>query len=314
MTPQSKGLDIFANDLNPTIVGTIRSWQGDEELDALYHRIQHRTTRRGFLDAFAEAIVANHARKHGCSIQVEVKTPSGKTCDLLLEKDGAKLYIHVKRLGGRQPANKRITISSRLRVLENIQRKWIVKIRWHQGLTDEQMQLFVTNVASFIEIAKLGDEFVARDEEKHELGGAKIMAPHDGDRVSLVIGLSEGFQDDTVKVTKLLNRAHQQFMPKEANLMLVCTSDLKGADEVESALLGGHVERWDEHPQKGKRVAHGRSDDGFWQSNQKKESQLAGWFWVAPMHHEYQGKLWVREQHTIDSSALNLAQELFSTA
>ncbi len=312
MTPQNKGLDIFANDLNPTIVGTIRSWQGDQELDPLYHRIQHRTTRRGFLDAFAEAIVALHARKHGCSIQVEVKTPSGKTCDLLLEKGGAKLFVHVKRLGGRQPVNKRITISSRLRVLENIQRKWVVKIRWHQGLSDEQMQQFVTDVAAFIETAKLGDEFVARDVHQQELGGARIMAPHDGERVSLVIGLPDGFQDDTVKATKLLNRAHQQFMPKEVNLILVCTSDVKGADEVESALLGGHVERWDAHPQKGKRVAHGRADDGFWQSNQKTESQLAGWFWVAPMHEEYQGKLWVRSHDAVERSALNLAQELFS--
>ena len=139
MTPQTKGLDNFANDLNPAIVGQIRSWQGDKELDELFHRLQHRKTRRGFLDSFAEAQVALHARLMGCKITVEVPTPSGKMCDLLLERDGVKLYVHVKRLGGRSPSNKRLMISSRLRVLENIQKPWVVKIRWRAELDENAL-------------------------------------------------------------------------------------------------------------------------------------------------------------------------------
>ena len=310
-TGLAKGLDTFAADLNPAIVGTIRSWQGDGELDGLFHRLQHRTTRRSFLDSFAEALVALHARKNGCKITVEVPTPTGKMCDLLLERDGQKMYVHVKRLGGRQPANKRLTISSRLRVLENIQKPWVVKIRWRRDLDDKQMQRYVTGAASFIERARLGDEHVVREENGDELGGVKIVAPNDEDRVSLVIGLPDGFKDDTPRVIKLLHRARKQFMPKEANLILVCTPDLKGADEVETALLGSHVERWDEHPKKGKRVAHGRSDDGFWEAKHRKESQLAGWFWLAPMHGEYQGKLWVRNRCTHSKPVIKLANDLF---
>jgi hypothetical protein len=82
--------------------------------------------------------------------------------------------------------------------------------------------------------------------------------------------------------------------------------------DVETALFGSHVERWDEHPAKGSRVAHGRSADGFWQSNQMAESQLAGWLWFAPKHHDYQGKLWVREHCDVEPSAVILAKEIFS--
>ena len=312
MTPSDLGLDQFAHDLNPAIVGMIRSWQGDKELDVLYHRLQARKKRRGFLDSFAEALVALHARRHGCSIDVEVPTPSGKTCDLLLQRDGVKLFVHIKRLGGTKPRNRRLKISSRLRILEQIEKPWVVKIRWQEDLQDEAMQYYVTETASFIEKARLGDEHVVRDEEGIELGGVKIVAPHHEKRVSLVIGLPSGFVDESLRINRLFQRAQKQFMPKETNIILVCTPHLEGLSDVEIALLGSHIERWDEHPAKGSRVAHGRSSDGFWQSNQMVESQLAGWFWLAPMHDEYQGKLWVREGCAVAPNVVTLANEVFA--
>ncbi len=314
MTPSELGIDTFAHDLNPAIVGMIRAWQGDSELDKLYHRLQARKNRRGFLDSFAEALVALHARKQGCSISVEVPTPSGKTCDLLLERNGVKLYVHVKRLGGNRPRHQRLKISSRLRILECIQKPWIVKIRWNEDLDDDLMQAYVTAAASFIETARLGDEHVVRDNEGNEIGGVKIMAPNDEKRVSLVIGLPTGFVDDSPRVLRLLQRADKQFMPKEANLILVCTPSIEGANDVNNALLGSHVERWDERPSKGKRVAHGRGDDGFWQANHMLESQMAGWFWLAPMHGEYQGKLWLRDGIELPSKVIELAKDIFSCA
>jgi hypothetical protein len=312
LTPSDLGLDKFAHDLNPAVVGMIRTWQGDAELDTLYHRLQARKKRRGFLDSFAEALVALQARKLGCSISVEVPTPAGKTCDLLLERNGVKLYVHVKRLAGSRPRNQRLKISSRLRILECIQKPWIVKIRWNEDLGDELMQEYVTAAAAFIETARLGDLHVVRDTDGNEIGGVKIMAPNDEKRVSLVIGLPTGFVDNSPRVVRLLQRAQKQFMPKEANLILVCTPSIEGANDVNSALLGSHVERWDERPSKGKRVAHGRGDDGFWQTNHMAESQMAGWFWLAPMHGEYQGKLWLREGCGLPKEVVELAQDIFS--
>lgn len=312
MTPSKFGLDSFSHGLNPEIIGTLRSWQGDRELDQLYHRLQARKKRRGFLDSFAEAMVALHARKKGCSIKVEVPTPSGKTCDLLLERDGIKLYVHVKRLGGSRTTHQRMKIPSRLRILECIEKPWVVKVRWNESLDDEGMQTFVTEAAAFIETARLGDEHVVRDAGGEDIGGVKIMAPNDEKRVSLVIGLPSGFVDESPRIAKLLKRAQKQFMPKEANLILVCTPNPQGATEMGSALLGSYMERWDERPEKGARVAHGRGDDGFWQANHMLESQMAGWFWLAPMRGEYQGRLWFREGSDLPQDVVNLAKDLFS--
>ena len=311
MSKFTNNLDKFSQGLNPAVIADIRLWQGDLEFDALFHRLQHRKGKRGFLDSFAEALVALHARKKGCSVAVEVPTPSGKTSDLLIERDGIKLYVHVKRLGIKQLAHKRLMIPSRLRVLENIQRPWIVKIRWQVGLTDQQMQEYVTGAASFIESARLGDEHVVRNSSGLEFGGVKIVAPNDKERVSLVIGLSEGFQDETPRVMKLLSRAHKQFMPKEANVILICTPNINGISEVETALFGTHIERWDAHPKKGKRVAHGRSDDGFWEINQMKESQFVGWFCLNPKDASYRGELWIRNESQYNRQVKDLVNELF---
>jgi hypothetical protein len=43
-----------------------------------------------------------------------------------------------------------------------------------------------------------------------------------------------------------------------------------------------------------------------------KDSQLAGWFWLAPMHDEYQGKLWLREGCTVSSTTVALAKDIFA--
>ncbi len=311
LTASELGLDQFSTDLNPTIVETIRSWQGDCELDVLYHRLQSRKNRRGFFDSYAEALVALHARTHGCSIAVEVPTPSGKTADLQLKRDGVHLFVHVKRLGGVQQKTQQLKISSRLRILEQIEKPWVVKIRWCEDLQDQQMQHYVTEAASFIEKSRLGDEHVVRDDQGKELGGVKIVAPNDEKRVSLVIGLPSGFIDESPRIERLLHRAQKQFMPKEANLILVCTPSIEGAGDVESALLGSFIERWDEHPAKGTRVAHGRSDDGFWQPNQMQESQLVGWFCLNPSHRECHGQLWIRDEATIPPRIIQLAKELF---
>ncbi len=307
----TRGLDAFASDLNPEIVGLIRSWQGDDELDRLYQSLQSNSTRRGFLDLFAEALVAAHVRQAGCSISLEVGTPSGRSCDLAVRRGDGELFIHVKRLAGKRRGERRLRVSSRLRILERIPRPWIVKIRWHEGIGDEGMQRLVHEAGMFIERARLGEEHVVRDDKGTELGGVRIVAPSDGPTVSLVIGLPDGFIDDTPRIHRLLHRARKQFMPKAANLILVCTEDASRVDEVEAALLGSHEERWDTHPPPGARVAVGRGDDGFWRDRHAAESQLGGWFWLAPMHRELQGRLWIRDRCDLDTSAVDLARELF---
>lgn len=311
MTSRTQGLDAFANDLNPAIVGMIRSWQGDSELDPLYRRIQASKTRRGFLDCFAETLVASQARSAGCNVSVEVPTPNGRTVDLRIQKNNRSLFVHIKRLGGTRTTSRRLTISSRLRILEKITRSFVVKIRWHDGLDDNSMQKFVLAAGKFIERASLGDEHVVLNDAGEELGGVKIVAPNDEGRVSLVIGFPDGFVDHTQRVIRLIRRAQMQFMPKEANVVLVCTPNVTGVEYVKSAFFGAHEERWDALPPRGSRVALGRSDDGIWHGNHFPESQVGGWFWLAPMHHQYQGKLWIREGSLLQPEVADLASDLF---
>ena len=311
MVAAAQGLDAFGHELNPRIVAAIRSWSDDPDLRNLHQVLQSRATRRGFLDTYAEAIVAAHVRGAGCSVQIEQPTPSGRTCDLVVARDGAELHIHVKRIAGRRAAGKRLRISSRLRILERIARPWTVKIRWHEGAGDEQMQQLVMEAASFIETAQLGDELVVHDERGGEIGGVRIIGPSEGPCVSLAIGLPEGFIDDTPRIRRLVHRAHKQFMPRAVNLVLICTEDRDGAAEVESAFLGAHQERWDAHPPRGARVAVGRGDDGFWQGRQFLDSQLGGWFRLAPQREDFEGSLFVREGCSVDDEAVALARSLF---
>ena len=62
-------------------------------------------------------------------------------------------------------------MSSRLRYLERIARPYVVKVRFPDNLTDQQMQRFVVSAAEFIRQARVGDELVIRDDDGAELGG-----------------------------------------------------------------------------------------------------------------------------------------------
>ena len=99
-----------------------------------------------------------------------------------------------------------------------------------------------------------------------------------GSHVSLAIGLPSGFSDQTPRIHKLLNRAYQQFMPKAMNVILMCSRDPADVGDFQTALLGSHVERWDAVPPRGRRIAHGRAEDGFWYGGRFAESVVAGWF------------------------------------
>jgi hypothetical protein len=39
---------------------------------------------------------------------------------------------------------------------------------------------------------------------------------------------------------------------------------------------------------------------------------MAGWFWLAPMHGEYQGKLWLRDGCELPVDVMVLAKDIFS--
>ena len=277
----SDGLSLHQHELDPALVSRVRSWQDRPELHALYERVRGQQQRRPFMDAWAEVVVADQFDQMGCELAIEVPTPSGRTCDLRVRRDGTECHIHIKRLhDGRK--TRRIRISPRLRVLEGIERPWLVRVRWTEGLDDQEMQELVVRCSEFLLQARIGDELTVRSKAGNELGGIRVVAPWDGPTISLAIGLPDGFQERGQKIRRLMERASKQFMPKSDNMILIATPYADDLADFDSALLGSSVERWDPSQPPGQRMQWDRAEDGFWRGTSREFSRLMGWFRFRP--------------------------------
>ncbi len=311
-TDTSGGLDRFHDELDAAVVDEVTGWAGHDELGKLYASLQAINDREKFLNMYAEAMVARYLVARECELRVEVLTPAGRTCDFEVTSGEHRFFLHVKRLNTDRVLQKRLTVSSRLRYLERIARPYVVSVRFPDDLADTQMQRFVTSAAEFIKHARIGDELVIRDDDGSEIGGCRIVAPWQGTRVSLVIGLPSGFIDEAPRIRRLMRKAYQQFMPGETNIILICSSHVEDAEDFGTALLGSHIERWDAMPPRGRRVAHGRDADGFWHEQRYPESLTAGWFHFQPQAAALQCRLWVRPDARLDDPLRGTLIELFN--
>jgi hypothetical protein len=227
-------------------------------------------------------MVADQLHQQGCQLQTEVQTPAGRTCDFHVHFEGREWYLHLKRLDDGERPGRKLYISPRLRVLEQIERPFLVRIRWAEGIDEQSMQELVVRASHFLAMAKVGDELTVRDETGLEVGAVRVMGPWEGRYVSLAIGLPGGFIDETARIRRLLDRAYRQFMPRADNVVLVCGTRPDESIDFESALLGATEERWDAHPGHGGRAALGRADDGFWAGDSRPDSQVCGWCEAIP--------------------------------
>ena len=276
----------------------------------LLDRLRAQPSLRGFLDTWAEVRIADRLLDAGCVLDVEVPTPSGKSCDLSVHLRGHDCYVHVKRLANEETSARRLGISSRLRLLERIKRPFIVRIRWEEDLSEQRMQEFVERASAFIRHAHVGDELTVRVESGGELGGVRIVAPWEGSHVSLAIGLPEGFIDEVPRIRKLIKRAHRQFMPRATNIIVIASAGISDGMDVETALFGAHEERWDTHPARGRRVAYGRADDGFWFDRRHEDSIACGWCQIDLESMALPRRLFLREQGRLSASLESLLQDL----
>jgi len=302
---------LFRSELHPAVLGDVQSWEHDDELSGLLAKLRSHTERKPFFDTWAEAVVARHLRRRGCALRFEVPTPHDRRADFEVSRDDQRFYLHLKRFDTDRPPHKHLIISSRLRVLERIRRPYVVQVRWHEGLTDEQMQRLVQQAEAFIEQARVGEEMRAVDHDGRELGGVRIIAPHAGESVSVTIGLPTGFIDFSPRIRRLLNRAHEQFMPREANVIMICSSHGDDVIDFENALLGTHIERWDQFPPRGRRIAHGRAPDGFWSGRHFADSAFAVWACIGPKDDHLRARLYVRSGTDGDLAVLSSLKSLF---
>lgn len=308
------GLALYGAELDPSVAREIQGWAGHPELGRLHASLQAIRDREKFLDAYAEAMVARHLSARGCALRLGVLTPSGRTCDFEVASAGQVFYLHVKRFNSERGVRRHLAVSSRLRYLERIPRPYVVSIHLRGELRDAEMQHFVKSAAEFIRQARVGDELVVRDAAGAEIGGCRIVAPRQGSRVSLVFGLPEGFIEEAPRIRRLMRKAYQQFMPGAVNVILIGNSNGGDAEDVERALLGSYVERWDAHPPRGQRVAHGRDTDGFWHGRHSPESAAAGWFHFLPRSAELRSRLWIRPEAALEVPLVALLERLFGGA
>lgn len=327
--PLADGLDNFAGELQPDALRDVLSWRDHPTLAALLAKLKSHTERKAFFDSWAEALLARHLLAKGCSLKFEVPTPHDRRADFQVTRDGSDttFYLHLKRLDSDRPVRRHLRISSRLRMLERIRRPYIVQVRWHEDLSDDQMQLLVQQAEEFILHGHVGDEMRARDHDGREVGGVRIIAPNNGggeEFVSVTIGLPTGFIDLSPRMRRLLNRAHEQFMPGRgagagrtgaaANVIVLSSNHDEDVNDFESALLGSHIERWDQFPPRGQRIAHGRAPDGFWHGRGFADSAYAVWMKFSPKDQAFRSRLYVRESVHPDEQATRLLKSLFEDA
>jgi hypothetical protein len=289
----------------------LERWRSHPELANLTRRLSASADEAQFLDILAEVVIARHLGGKGCELRVEIPTPSGRSCDLEVKTDALTFYLHIKRLGSIDGGVRRLKVSSKLRVLERIARPYVVGVRWREAASSRHMTRLVRESEQFLLQARVGDELVVRDDGGQEIGGCRVLAAWDGDRVSVVIGLPSGFSDQSPRVQRLLRKAHQQFMPRALNLVLICSTRRDDRVDVENALLGSHVERWDLLPPRGHRVAHGRADDGFWSGQKFNDSQVAGWFQLS-LAADVNPRLWFREPATLVDAVRDELMSVFA--
>ena len=87
----------------PEVAASLESWRDDPELGLLHAAVHAATKKQAFLDSYAEVLVARHLVERGCTLRVEVPTPSGRTCDFEVTVGEHCFYLHVKRLSTAAP-------------------------------------------------------------------------------------------------------------------------------------------------------------------------------------------------------------------
>jgi hypothetical protein len=260
--------------------------------------------------ACAEIMVAQRILDAGCTLEREVETPAGKHVDFRATRDGAVLHVHVKRAPQPTLRDAAIVVPQAWRTLETIRRGLVVALSLARNLRGRALQHALAEAFPFLEAASVGEELSIRDEDGRTAARLRVIAPSTRGLVELVADLSSAFEDHVPRFQSTLRRAFAQFMPRGENVIVICGSS--GAIEAfGTALLGSHIERWDERPRVGELIAYGRGGDGFWAGSMRNQSRLAV-YW--PMAKDAGPLLFLREGavRATATKGVMLARQIFA--
>ncbi|NBX25819.1 MAG: hypothetical protein EBQ99_07195 [Planctomycetes bacterium] len=274
-------------------------------LQRLEHRLDRATADR--LPAVAaEVLVALRVIRAGCSVEAETPTPTGRTCDFRLERQGQRLFVHVKRLQLEpfDPPSIPAPLRSRLRVARGVR----AVLRWDARLDRGSLQRLGGAVAGFLRQGAIGESLVVKGPGERELGGVRLDRPTD--RLELRVERP----DRTAaleRLDRLLDRAAQQAMPGQPNAIVVVGSCAADADLLDQCLLGSFVARWDRLPRRGERQAFGRDDTGLWSGRAARDLTLACWVEMQEARAVPRlsaGQLWLRGEPAPSPASAALAR------
>jgi len=295
--------DKFARRLNPSVLREIESWSDHPQLSKLLQKLVSITDAQRFLDCYAEAIIARHLFKQGCTLEVEVPTVSGRSADFKVSKDDHVFFLHIKRHNAEGQTAEEIRLQSRLQDLRKIPRPVILGIQFLKTPSDSEMQRVYSEARRFLNQGSLGESVVVSGMHGVGLAELQLRESPSSKRVGLVMAMSPRFGDDQKRFYKKLSEAYKQSMPNALNVILVTSPWKDDIEDLDSALLGTTFE---ERDIQWKVIERGRKNDGFWSGGKHPHCQAVGWFTFG-IHKDYiYLKMWYRENSQVPASLLQL--------
>jgi len=104
---------------------------------------------------------------------------------------------------------------------------------------------------------------------------------------------------------------NQGLFDAQWDVIVIGTAQEDAVHDFETALLGSHIERWDAYPPQGRRVAHGRGEDGFWSGSRHDQSRAVGWCLAGPDRPAPSVRLWEREDPPLDPAHAEGLRRIF---
>jgi len=221
--------------------------------------------------AIAEALIALRLVRAGFSVEADVPTPNGKSCDFRATRRGESLCVHVKRL--LTSVNDTPAIPSRLRSAIVCRRKVRAELWWSPELESSSLARLGRSFNAFLREAAIGESLSVRDAPNIEIGRIRIHRPTTR---QMELRVERADRVRTLdRIERLTLRAFDQCMPRSVNVIALVGDHASDWELFDVALHGTFVERWDRVPNQGERRAYGRDDNGLWTRHRAPWCELA---------------------------------------
>ena len=221
--------------------------------------------------AIAEALIALRLVRAGFSVEADVPTPNGKSCDFRATRRGESLCVHVKRL--LTSVNDTPAIPSRLRSAIVCRRKVRAELWWSPELEPSSLARLGRSFNAFLREAAIGESLSVRDAPNIEIGRIRIHRPTTR---QMELRVERADRVRTLdRIERLTLRAFEQCMPRSVNVIALVGDHASDWELFDVALHGTFVERWDRMPNQGERRAYGRDDNGLWTRHRAPWCELA---------------------------------------